>query len=94
MPLADATSSAVDVFFWVLILVALLLVLATATLWLRRWLKAEEEQSSASAGFTLHDLEQLLGSGKLTQAEYEKLRGEVMAQAKAALLQPRKPPPR
>jgi hypothetical protein len=80
-----------DIMFWVAILFAMLLVLAAGTLWLRHWMKQDEDAPPA-AGFTLHDLQELRRSGKLTEAEYQKLRCEVLAQAKATLQPPRKPP--
>lgn len=64
-----------------------LLLLAMLTLWLRRWLH-QEEDVPAGAGFTLHDLQEFRRSGKLTDAEFEKLRAEVLAQTKAAIEKP------
>jgi len=92
MMLAEATSSAMDVMFWVVVLVALLLLLAGVTLWLRRWLKEEASTGPSGAPFTLHDLELLRRSGKLTDAEFDKLRSEMLAQTKTAFLNPPKPP--
>src|SRR4051794_27697318 len=65
---------------WSLVLIVLIFVAFFAVVRLRNWMK--EDHASPSAGFSLTDLRQLHRSGKMTDAEFEKARNLMVANAK------------
>lgn len=80
----SSTDASISIVVWVLVLVALLVPLAAATLWLRRW--AHQDAGGRPAeGFTLNDVQEMLKRGELSQAQYERVRQEIIAQSKQIL---------
>src|SRR5688572_4124331 len=94
-----AESGMASVVFWSLVLIALLLGGYFTVMWLRRTLK-EEDDAPSPIGFTLSDLRQLHREGKMTDEEFERARGKMVAAAKEMaaklpdpLARERRPPP-
>lgn len=87
----------VSILFWCAIIIALIFVSFIGYRMLRRWM-ADDEPAPA-IGFTLGDLRQLHKEGKMTDAEYDRARGKMVAAAKKAtdampeVLHGRKRPP-
>ena len=80
----SSTDASISIVVWVLVLVALLVPLAAATLWLRRW--AHQDAGGRPAeGFTLYDAQEMLKRGELSQAQYERVRQEIITQSKRTL---------
>lgn len=79
-----SAEASISIVIRVLILVALLVPLAAATLWLRRWVHQDAGQDT-TVGFTLHDIQQMLKRGELNQAQYDRLRQEIVTQARQTL---------
>jgi hypothetical protein len=80
---------------WSLVIIVLLLAAFAGVMYLRKWLREPDEPSEAST-FTLGDLRRYLREGKLTQEEYDRLRGQIVAVAKKDTRDPlegRKPKP-
>ena len=77
--LADA--DVVSVIFRSIVLIGLVLVALWGVLRFRRWLK--EEESPSPIGFTLSDLRDLHRSGKMSTAEYERAKAQMLDGAKA-----------
>jgi hypothetical protein len=69
------------ILMWVMILVVCLLALAVATLWVRRWMTKPDE--SAEGGFSLGDLSDLRRRGTISEEEYQRARGRLVAELKA-----------
>jgi hypothetical protein len=89
---AESAQASFSIVMRVLLLVALLIPLAAATLWLRRWIH-QEEGADVGAPFTLHQIQELFRRGELTQAQYDRLRQQVIAQARVMGSEPPKKPP-
>lgn len=71
------------VFFWLLVLVALLLVAAVGVLWFRRWFRTD--QDADPIGFTLDDLRQLHREGRMSDDEFERAKAQLIAGTRRAL---------
>lgn len=71
----------VDAVGWLLVIFVLIIILFMAVTFLRKRLRAVDEAVDQPA-FTLGDLRQLVKQGKLTQAEYDRLRDKMVAVAK------------
>ena len=80
----SSTDASISIVVWVLVLVALLVPLAAATLWLRRWAH-QDSGDRPGGGFTLHDAQEMFKRGELSQAQYERVRQEIIDQSKGAL---------
>lgn len=72
----------VEAIFWLIIILALIVVLMVAFVFVRRYFRDEPADLSSTTPFTLGDLRQLLKQGKLTQEEYDRLREQIIASAK------------
>ena len=70
------------VFIWSAILIVLVLVAFAGYTYLRKWMQADEAPSSAARGFTLADLRDLHRQGKMTDAEYEATKAQLVGAAK------------
>jgi hypothetical protein len=83
----NSSESMLPVFGWSLVLIALLVGGFFAIAKLRQWLRSEDVDSAARSGpgmgFTLSDLRQLHKQGKMTDAEFERLKGMILGNAKA-----------
>jgi hypothetical protein len=77
-----AESNLLPILGWGFVLIVMLFFAAAAVLRLRRWLK-EDDDSDTGPGFTLSDLRRLHRDGKMTDEEFEKARGLMVAGAKA-----------
>jgi uncharacterized membrane protein len=88
--LAASTEDSISIIIWVLVLVALLVPLAAATLWLRKWAH-QDAGEEPTVGFTLHDAQQMFKRGELNEVQYERLRQEIIAQSRRALEAKAKP---
>ncbi len=85
LPVAEAsTEASISIVIWVMVLVALLVPAAAATLWLRRWVHRDTGQDT-TVGFTLHDVQEMFKRGELDQAQYDRLRQEILTQSRQAL---------
>jgi hypothetical protein len=79
-----STDASISIIIWVLVLIALLIPLALATLWLRRWAH-QDARDEPTVGFTLHDIQKMLQRGELNQAQYDKLREQIIARTRRAV---------
>jgi hypothetical protein len=69
-----------------LILIGLIVVGAVATMYVRRWLKQDEE--APPMGFTLGDLREMHRKGQITNEEFERARGQMVAATRKAMDRP------
>jgi hypothetical protein len=65
------------------VLIVLLIAAFVGLVRLRRWIKEEDDGVGGSAGFGISDLRRLHREGKLSDEEFEKARGQMIAGAKA-----------
>jgi hypothetical protein len=81
----NGSESMLPVFGWSLVLIALLVGGFFGIARLRQWLKSDDADASPGpgGGFTLSDLRQLHKQGKMTDAEFERLKGMILGNAKA-----------
>jgi hypothetical protein len=70
---------------WSLVLIVLIVAGAAGVLWLRRWMKEEEDvpTTPGGIGFSLSDLRQLHREGKMTDEEFERARSKMVAAGKS-----------
>src|ERR1035437_3021827 len=80
----SSAEAAISIVGRVLLLVALLIPLAAATLWLRRWAH-HDAGDQPTVGFTLRDVQEMYKRGELDQAQYDPLRQEIVTQARRTL---------
>src|SRR2546423_14783720 len=73
-----------SVIFRSLVLIGLIVAGAYSVLRLRRWLKEEDDAPAPPTGFTLDDLRELNRRGEMTDAEFERAKGQILAGARAA----------
>ena len=71
--LADGDDTA-SVIVWSFILIALLIVGFLGAMYVKKWVREDDEAPDDSAGFTLGDLRRLHQRGKLSAEEFEKAR--------------------
>ena len=72
-----------DVFIWSGVLIGLTLLAFAGYSYLRRWMRsADEPVGEGNRGFTLADLRDLHRQGKMTDAEYEATRAQLVGAAK------------
>lgn len=83
VPVLAQGESLGPVFFWLLVLMALLVVAAGGVLWLRRWYRTDE--SPVAGGFTLGDLRRLHREGQMSDEEFERAKAQIIAGARRAL---------
>ncbi len=76
------TQSLQGVFFWSAILIVLVLVAFAGYTYLRKWMRSDDGPSGEARGFTLADLRDLHRQGKMTDAEYEATKAQLMGAAK------------
>ena len=82
----NSGESMLPVFGWSLVLIALLVGGFFAIAKLRQWLKSDDSDvggDTPATGFTLSDLRQLHKQGKMTDAEFERLKGMILGNARA-----------
>lgn len=85
LPVGQAsTEASISIVIWVMVLVVLLIPAAAATLWLRRWVHQDTGQDS-TVGFTLHDVQEMFKRGELDEAQYDRLRQEILARSRQGL---------
>ncbi len=84
--LAQASDSA-DIFIWSLVLIVLVVLAFIGVIAIRRWMSSDEPMPQGP-GLTLEDLRRLKSEGKLSQEEYEKARGAIVAMTQAAANRP------
>jgi len=77
---------------WALVLMGMVIVGWAVIVVAKRRSEAYRNSSGPALPFTLHDLRKLHEQGQLTDAEFEKARGRILAMSKAAL--EKSPPPR
>ena len=77
-----AESDIGSVIFWSLILIILGVAGLYIVLWVRKWLKDEDDEP-AGIGFTLGDLRNLHRKGEITDEEFERARSQMLSGAKA-----------
>lgn len=77
------TQSVGPIFFWLLVLLGLVVLVAAVAPWLRRWYYSD--QSTADVGFTLGDLRRLHAEGQMTDEEFERAKARIIAGARRAL---------
>jgi hypothetical protein len=77
------SENAGEIFVWVVVLVIGLIALAAATLWVRSWIYRPEEP--VGGGFSLGELAALRKKGEITEEEYQRARGRLVAMLKADL---------
>ncbi len=70
--MAVATSSAVSVLVWSIILIAMVVVGLLAVSWVKKRIQQPDEP--ASAGFSLDDLRKLRRDGQISDEQYERAR--------------------
>lgn len=70
------------IFFWLLVLLALVVLAFMGVVWLRRWLKAEDVPTGG-IGFGLSELRAMHKRGQLTDEEFERARGKIASASKA-----------
>ena len=76
------TQSLQGVFFWSALLLVLVMVAFAGYSYLRKWMRSTDEPTEAPRGFTLADLRDLHRQGKMTDAEYEATRAQLVGAAK------------
>jgi hypothetical protein len=79
-------SSMLRVFGWSLVLIVLLVGGFFAIARLRQWMKEDDSDVGGdvpATGFTLSDLRQLHKQGKMSDAEFERLKGMILGSARA-----------
>jgi hypothetical protein len=81
-PAAADPKSISGVFVWSGVLVILLLIAFAGYSYLKRWMSASDEP--VKVGLTLSDLRELHRQGKLSDAEYELTRANMLKSAKRA----------
>src|SRR5687767_1384265 len=69
---------------WSLVLILFIVGMFMAVIWLKKWMKDDEDAAPAKLGLTLSDLRQIHARGEMTDEEYERARSKMMASAKAA----------
>jgi len=74
--------SSVSVIWWLLVLVALLVLGFVAVVRVKRWVTKPDEPTGG--GFTLSDLRALHRSGKMSAEEFEKAKAIILDAAKRA----------
>ncbi len=77
-------------FVWSLILIAVVVVGFFVVVWVKRRMQAQDPPT-APLGFTLADLRELHRSGKMTDEEFERARGKMVASLKRQDEKPKKP---
>ena len=86
----SSTEASISIVVRVLVLVAVLIPLAAATLWLRRWAHQNSVDPPA-VGFTLRDVQEMFKRGELSQTQYDRLRQEIITQSKRTVNAKAKP---
>lgn len=76
--LAPSNNTA-DLFVWGGVLIALLVALWLACLWLRKWYYGSSEDGSSFEVWTLADLQRMREQGDITEDEYETLHKQALA---------------
>jgi uncharacterized membrane protein len=76
-------------FFWLLVLIALVVIGFFVAVWVKRRMQAPD--STPSLGFSLADLRELHRTGKISDQEFERARGKMAASLKRADEKPKKP---
>jgi len=84
-----AANDSKSIFVWSLILVAVVVFGFVLVLWIKRRLRPQEEQPAI--GFSLADLRELHRSGKISDEEFERARGKMVASLRRGEEKPKKP---
>ena len=80
MIVAAAQSVYGKLFFWLLVLMAVVVVGCIAAVWVKR--RVQEPDTQRPIGFSLADLRELHRTGKISDEEYERARGKMAASLK------------
>jgi len=75
-------SSLQGVFVWSGVVIAVTLLAFAGASYVRRWMRSADEPAGDGRGFTLSDLRELHRQGKMSDAEYEATRAQLVGAAK------------